>query len=165
MRGVFGAVLQAGGRHLIAQRLLGRRRNVMTAKVDLSGLAAGQEAGLHISAADLHAVAVRREEGGEARLCFRSETKAGIQVQEGPPLRQADLWLQARVEDGLATFLYSTNGADFRPIGGPVRLFFAGFTPNMVGFYSINPEEKGHLDVDWFTYDYDGPKSSPARQP
>ena len=145
--------------NLLAQRLLGRRSNVMTAKVDLAGMAAGQEAGLHLSAAELHAVAVRRNDSGEARLYFRSETKAGVQLQEGPALRQTELWLQARVEDGLATFFHSTDGTDFRPIGGPVRLFFAGFTPTMVGFYSMHPAERGHLDVDWFTYDYDGPKS------
>jgi hypothetical protein len=66
--------------------------------------------------------------------------------------------LQAKVDKGLATFFYSLNGKDFTPLGDEVRLLFAGFTPNMVGFYTMNAEEKGCLDVDWFTYDYDGPK-------
>jgi hypothetical protein len=37
-------------------------------------------------------------------------------------------------------------------------LLFSGFTPNMVGFYTMNTEENGYVDIDWFKYDYDGPK-------
>jgi hypothetical protein len=39
-----------------------------------------------------------------------------------------------------------------------VRLRSAPFTPNMVGFYAMNTEGCGHLDIDWFKYEYDGPK-------
>lgn len=148
--------------NLIAQRLMGRHGNVMTAKVDLSGFAPGQEAGLHISAGDLHAIAVRQDHREGLQLCFRSETRAGVQLQTGPAVRQKDLWLQARVENGLAKFTYSLDGRDFIALGAEVRLVFAGFTPNMVGFYSMNAAEQGHLDVDSFSYDYDGPK---ARRP
>ena len=55
------------------------------------------------------------------------------------------------------------DGKKFTKLGGEVRLKFVGFTPSMVGFYSMNSEEKGQLDVDWFNYDYDGPKGKRAQ--
>ena len=79
-------------------------------------------------------------------------------VQKGKAIDQTDVWLQAKVENGLATFFYSLDGKTFTQLGEEVRLLFSGFTPNMVGFYTMNTEEKGYLDVDWFKYDYDGPK-------
>jgi hypothetical protein len=79
-------------------------------------------------------------------------------VKDGPELQQTDIWLRARVEEGLATFYFSLDGDKFTPLGDEVRLLFAGFTPNLVGFYSMNAEEKGYIDIDWFRYEYDGPK-------
>ena len=52
-------------------------------------------------------------------------------------------------------------GNSSRSLGEEVRLLFSGFTPNMVGFYTMNMQEKGYMDVDWFKYDYDGPKGKP----
>jgi len=34
--------------------------------------------------------------------------------------------------------------------------------PNLVGFSTINVEELGQMDLDWFKYDYDRPKGIPA---
>ena len=93
-------------------------------------------------------------------LFFKSDagTNKIMALQRGGALGQAEVWLQARVENGLATFFYSLDGRQFTQLGGEVRLRFAGFTPNLVGFYSQNTEENGWVDVDWFKYDYDGPK-------
>ena len=146
--------------NLICQRLMGQHSNVMTAKLDFSGMANGQEGGLHISAGDNNVIGAKRDGQGNLGLFFKSDaakSKAMV-VQKGPAIKQTDVWLQARVEKGLATFFYSLDGEKFTRLGGEVRLLFAGFTPNMVGFYTMNTEEKGQLDVDWFKYDYDGPK-------
>ena len=140
--------------NLIGQRLMGHHGNVMTAKIDFSGLANGGEGGLHISAGD------NKDATGQLQLFFKTDAapRKGMVVTPGPVLPQADVWLQARVENGLATFHYSLDGVKFTALGDEVRLLFSGFTPNLVGFYSKNTEEKGWLDVDWFKYDYDGPK-------
>ncbi len=37
---------------------------------------------------------------------------------------------------------------------------FGKWTGDRLGFFCWNEkEEKGHIDVDWFKYDYDGPKA------
>jgi beta-xylosidase len=149
--------------NLIAQRLMGQRGNVMTARFDLSGMANGQEGGLHISAGDHHIIGIKKDDTGKMRIVFKSDANKPVSVTQGDEIRQPDVWLQARVEKGLATFFYSLDGEKFVRLGDEVRLLFSGFTPNMVGFYSMNKEEKGHIDVDWFKYDYDGPKGKLPR--
>ena len=146
--------------NVIGQRLMGHYGNVMTAKFDFSGMANGQEGGLHISAGDNNAIGVKKDDSGKMHLFFKSDAarRKGMVVTQGPALNQTDVWLQSRVENGLATFFYSLDGKAFTQLGDEVRLLFSGFTPNMVGFYTMNTEENGYVDVDWFKYDYDGPK-------
>ena len=146
--------------NVIVQRLLGKHGNVMTAKFDFSGMVNGQEGGLHISAGDNNIIGVKKDAAGKLNLFFKTNSSKNKQmvVTQGPVIKQTDLWLRAKVENGLATLLYSLDGEKFTPLGNEVRLLFAGFTPNLVGFYTMNSEEKGQMDVDWFKYDYDGPK-------
>jgi hypothetical protein len=44
---------------------------------------------------------------------------------------------------------------------GPVfTLKFGMWTGDRIGFFCWNDhDERGHLDVNWFRYDYDGPKA------
>ena len=144
--------------NLIGQRMMGRHHNAMTARFDLSGMADGQEGGLHISAGENNVIGVRKD-AGKMQLFFKSvSVRDSVNMAKGIALEQPDIWLQAKVENGLATFFYSLDGKTFTQLGGEVQLRFAGFTANAVGFYSMNTEEKGHMDVDWFKYEYDGPK-------
>ncbi len=146
--------------NLVGQRLMGKHNNVMTAKFDLSGMAAGQESGFHISARENNCIGVRKPTDGTMNLFYKSNAglKEGFSEVPGPIVRQSEIWFQAKVENGLATFFYSLDGKSFSQLGSVVRLLFAGFTPNMAGFYAMNSEEKGYIDIDWFRYDYDGPK-------
>ncbi len=146
--------------NLLCQRLMGKHGNVMTAKIDFSDMVNGQEGGLHISAGDNSAIGVKKDDKGELRLFFKSDAAVNkkMVVQNGMCIKQPVVWLQAKVEEGLATFFYSLDGEKFQPLGVEVRLLFTGFIANAVGFYTMGAEENGHMDVDWFKYDYDGPK-------
>lgn len=146
--------------NLIGQRLMGRYKNVMTAKIDVSNMANGQEAGLHISANDNSCIGVKKNKLGQMNVYFKSDTsiKNPIIVVTGPQFKQKNIWLRSTVENGIAKFFYSLDGKEFNGLGGEVQLLFSGFTANNVGFYSKNTVEKGFIDVDWFKYDYDGPK-------
>ncbi len=144
--------------NLLGQRLMGRFNNVMTTKIDLSGMAVGQEMGFHISSNFNNAIGIKKQEKDKLQLLFRSGNNNTPSIQKGIYIRQKEIWFQAKVTDGLATFLYSLDGNQFIPFGEEVRLLFTGFTPSMIGYYSTNSEEKGFIDIDWFTYDYDGPK-------
>ena len=146
--------------NIIGQRLMGRYKNVMTTKMELQGMAAGQEAGFHISAGDNNVIGVKKNNDETLNVFFKhvGGAKDTLVLQTGPVVNQNAIWFQAKVVDGLANFFYSFDGKTFLPFGQQVRLLFSGFTPNMVGFYSMNNVETGYVDIDWFTYDYDGPK-------
>jgi len=149
--------------NLLCQRLMGKHGNVMTAKIDFSGLVNGQEGGFHISSGAHNAIGVKKDDKGALRLFFKSDAASSnktMVAQKEIGLQQPEVWLQARVEEGLATFFYSLDGETFTPLGDQVRLVMAGFVANAVGFYTMNTEEKGYMDVDWFKYDYDGPKGA-----
>lgn len=144
--------------NLLGQRSMGRHDNVMTAKYDLAGMVAGQEVGFHISARDNHVIGVMKDANENARLFFKTGNSQAPTVTEGPEVKQQTIWFRATIENGLAQFFYSLDGKVFAKLGAEVRLTFSGFRTNAIGFYSRHAEEKGHLDIDWFTYDYDGPK-------
>jgi beta-xylosidase len=145
--------------NLLGQRVMGRHDNVMTAKFGLSGLENGQEVGFHISARFINAIGVKKEVD-RTHLFFRKSSSAGTLVTRGEEIQTTQIWFQTKVENGMACFFYSLDGETFTQLGDEVRLLFSGFTTNAVGFYSVHPNEKGHVDIDWFTYDYDGPKSA-----
>ena len=146
--------------NVIGQRVMGRNKNVATAKFDLSGMVNGQEAGLQVSAGQTNVIGVKKDSTGNMYVFFKNDSVARlpINVIKGIKLKQTDLWLQTKIENGLATFFYSLNGKQFIQLGAEIQLYFSGFTANEIGFYSMNSEEKGFVDIDWFTYDYDGPK-------
>lgn len=144
--------------NLIMQRSMGRHGNVMTAKVDLGGMVEGQEVGFHISATENHVIGVVKAHDGETRLFFKTGKFQKLTVNGGPTIEQTELWFRTTIENGLANFYYSLDGKTFTGLGTEVHLTFSGFRTNAVGFYSRHADEKGHMDIDWFTYDYDGPK-------
>ena len=146
--------------NVIGQRVMGRYKNIATAKLDVSGMANGQEAGLHVSSDKNNIIGIKKSISGKKQLFFKcdSAAKSAITIIDGIELKQSKLWLQTKIENGLATFNYSLDGHKFSQFGTQVQLFFTGFTANEIGFYSINSKEKGYVDIDWFRYDYDGPK-------
>ncbi|MDN3664001.1 hypothetical protein ACFFU1_18050 [Algibacter miyuki] len=143
--------------NIIGQRLMGRYNNVMTIKIDLSKMKSGQKIGFHISSLKNNAIAIKKEKK-KLQLLFRSGKNDAPNIQKGSFINQKMIWFQAKVTNGLATFYYSLDGKMFTQFGNEVRLLFSGFTPNMVGYYSMNSEAKGYIDIGWFQYDYDGPK-------
>ena len=146
--------------NVIGQRLMGRYKNVMTSKIDISQMANGQEAGLHISAGDDNCIGVKKSNEGKIYFYFMCDSTKNkpVVIINGPVVNQKEIWLRSTVENGLTKFFYSLDGVKFEQLGFDVRLYFVGFIANSIGFYSKNTVEKGYIDIDWFTYDYDGPK-------
>ncbi len=151
--------------NFIQQRLMGRYKNVITAKIDFSGMQNGQEGGFHISSGDNNIIGVKKDSTGKMNIFFKIDAKVNNPTTVGIPITQSQVWFKATVENGLANFFYSLDGEKYIPFGKQIRLLFVGFTPAMVGFYTKNESEKGYIDVDWFTYDYDGPKSKVNTKP
>lgn len=60
-----------------------------------------------------------------------------------------------------ATFAYSTDGQHFDSLGPTFTLKFGRWTGDRLGFFCWNDRiEAGYFDVDFFHYDYDGPKAA-----
>ena len=61
----------------------------------------------------------------------------------------------------LGTVLTRTNGKTYQSFGPEFTLKFGRWTGDRLGFFCWNETgESGWIDVDWFTYAYDGPKAA-----
>jgi len=56
-------------------------------------------------------------------------------------------------------FYYSFDGETWKRFGDEFRLKFGRWRGDRLGFYCWNDNlDAGYIDVDWFSYKYDGPK-------
>jgi beta-xylosidase len=139
----------------VSQRLMGIGRSEATAKFDISGMQPGQRAGFVRFGGVYHLLGVLVNGDGSRRLFF----DANGEVTEGPEIAGDDLWIQTSNDGKMASFRYSTDGERFVDIGTSFTLQFGMWTGDRLGFFCWNDQdEAGYLDVDWFRYDYDGPK-------
>ena len=59
-----------------------------------------------------------------------------------------------------ATFSYSLDGTKWDRIGPEFTLTFGRWRGDRIGFFCWNETEaNGQIDIDWFHYEYDGPRS------
>ena len=77
----------------------------------------------------------------------------------GPEITAEYLFIRTSNNVNQAFFEYSTDGKTFIRFGPDFTIAFGNWTGDRLGFFCWNEkEEKGHIDVDWFAYNYDGPK-------
>ena len=134
---------------ILTQRSLRAPHHEVTAKLDLQGLASGQEAGLtHFGATSCAITALA---SGRTRTLTSSCN--GTRT-EGPLIATSDLWLRSEWnQDGLSQFSYSLDGHQFQPIGPPYQLTWAAYRGDRIGlFISKFSANSGYVDVDSFTY-------------
>ncbi len=123
------------------------------ARLDLAGMADGQEAGLaHFNGGSNHATLAVRNKAGKLLLKFEEDGR----ILWGPelPEKTASLWIGSTVgADEICRFDYSLDGKTFVPFGGAYQLKPGGYRGDMVGLYSFNDlGESGFVDVDSFEY-------------
>jgi beta-xylosidase len=153
-----GDLLRAG--NTLSQRVYRTLANEVVVKLDLSGMADGQEAGLcHF--ARTYAMIGASQKGATRTLVY----KEGSTRTEGPALESPTLYLKSTWNlDGLSQFSYSIDGAAFTPFGKPYQLTWGSYRGDRVGIYSFNDSgDAGHLDVDWFHYTLAGPGAKGPR--
>jgi beta-xylosidase len=145
----------------LTQRVMGYEGGEVTVKLDPSGMADGQVAGLTFFWKD-YAILGAAQRGGVRRV----QLNIAGNVTEGPelPPGASALWLQAQINDqAVCTFAYSLDGKTFTPIGGTFALGWANYRGARVGLCCFNDEaDAGFVDVDWFHYTYRGVGSGPA---
>ena len=83
----------------------------------------------------------------------------------GPEISGSQLFIRTTNNGNQAWFEYSTNNKTYQRFGPEFTLQFGKWTGDRLGFFCWNDkEEKGWMDVDWFQYEYDGPKGSTTRK-
>ncbi len=141
----------------ISQRLMGRGRGTATARVDISGMAAGQEAGLNRHSGQYHLLSIVAGADGARRLKFDANGKGTL----GGPIEADVIYLRTENAGPTAHFAYSLDGKDFTRFGGSFTIRFGRWRGDRIGLHCWNTRKPaGHIDIDWFTYDYDGPRSA-----
>jgi hypothetical protein len=114
----------------------------------------GQSAGLfHYTTAGYAGVGVTQADGVR-RLVYRANLKA----EPGANVTGASVWLRSAWGlDGVCRFSRSLNGRDFEAAGESHPMKWAAYRGERVGLFTYNPRrDAGHVDVDWFHYEYSG---------
>ena len=146
------ALLKVG--NTLTQRTLRTRTNVVVLKLDLSGMADGQKAGLcHFSGS--HSALGLRQTG----LVRALEFSINDRITLGPEIAGTTLWLRSTWGlDGRSQYAYSLDGLAFTDFGEAYPLAWGHYRGDRIGIYTFNNQaDAGYLDVDWFHYDYAGP--------
>ena len=140
----------------ISQRIMGISTGTAIAKFDLSGMKPGQLAGFVRYGGVYHLLGVSINQKGNRNLFFMN--KLGDKTQ-GPEIISDEIFIRSTNNINQAYYEYSIDGKKFERFGPDFTIEFGKWTGDRLGFFSWNEiSETGYIDVDWFFYDYDGPK-------
>jgi len=145
-----------GACNTISQRIMGTGRGEATAKLDLAGMRRGQRAGFARFGGVYHLLGAYAETARVRRLFF----DAGGRITSGPLVNGDTLFIRTTNDGNQARFAWSTDGRAFRDFGPVFTIAFGQWTGDRLGLFCWNDlQPEGYIDVDWFHYDYDGPKA------
>ena len=135
----------------LTQRSFRTPRSEAVVKLDLGGMADGQQAGLCHFSKHYSALGVWQE--GAVRWLVRLDN--GL-VSERQPLAGQQLWIKSVWGlDGRSQFSYSTDGKTFTNFGLPAQLVWGWYRGDRLGIYSFNSKsDAGYVDADYFRYNY-----------
>jgi beta-xylosidase len=125
-------------------------RNQMTLKLDISGMADGQRAGLVHFSSTYATLAIARRDGVN-----RIERRGDGEPIKGPAVRGDMIWLRSRWgEDGRASFMFSEDGLGFQGLGPDHPMAFGDYRGDRIGIFTFNDRaDAGHVDVDQAFYE------------
>ncbi len=142
----------------LSQRMMGITTGTAIAKFDISGMAPGQIAGFIRFGGVYNMLGIRVNESGKRYLIFINNK--GEETQ-GPEITSNDLFVRTSNSSNKAFYEYSSDGKTYERFGPVFTIKFGNWTGDRLGFFCWNEkEEKGYVDIDYFAYDYDGPKAA-----
>lgn len=137
----------------IAQRYVKSNHVQADVKIDISGMAVGQEAGMcHFNGGkDYCTLGVKMTVDGKV-IKYNDNGN----VQEGEKITSSAIWIRSVVDEKCVnTYFFSTDGITFHPFGGKYTMKWGGYRGDNVGIYNYNNrDEAGYVDVDWFRYQF-----------
>lgn len=143
-------LLKAG--NTITQRTLRTNQNEVVIKMDLSGMADGQKAGLSHFGSPNYATLGIVCEGTAKTLEYNVKGVTAL----GPVISGNDLWLKSTWSlDGKSQFYYSTDGKSFTSFGNIYQLMWGSYRGDRIAIYNYNNKaDAGYVDIDYFHYNY-----------
>jgi beta-xylosidase len=146
------SLMKAG--NTLTQRCFRTATNEVVIALDLAGMADGQQAGLCHFARTHSALGVAQS--GAARMLINLND--GV-VTPGPKIAGNRIWLKSVWGlDGKSQYSYSLDGRTFSEFGRPYQLSWGNYRGDRIGIFAYdNTGDAGHVDVDWFHYDFAGP--------
>ena len=137
----------------ISQRYVKSDTTKADVKMDISGMAVGQETGLsHFNGGSNYCtLSVKMNENGKAIL-YNDNGK----ITEGELIVVPIVWLRSVVDSqGINQYFYSIDGEKFKPFGDKYKLCWGGFRGDNIGIFNYNDHgEAGYVDIDWFRYTF-----------
>jgi beta-xylosidase len=145
-------LLSAG--NTLTQRAFRTDANEVTMKLDIAGMADGQQAGLCHLAKSYSALGVSQE-GGIRTLTFNDAGK----MTSGPVLSGDALWLGSSWNlAGDSQYSYSIDGKTYTPFGPKYHLTWSYYRGDRLGIFSYNNKaDAGYVDVEWFHFKFATP--------
>lgn len=142
--GFFGAC------NTLSQRTMGYGAATATTRIEVDGMADGQESGLCIFSNGAWMLQVVQENGKRFLRAAGS-----IKNAVGPEVTGSSVWLRAESQGNAYRFLYSLDGKTFTRLGDEFRVNWGDWRGVRIGVFTWNgAKDAGHIDVDWFHYDY-----------
>lgn len=151
-----GDFFKAG--NTLTQRIMSCGGGEVVVKMDATGMADGQTAGLCFFWKEFCTLGVVQQNGvRRIELDNAGTNTIGGQMNSGT----TNVWCKAVIDDkGSSTFFWSLDGTSFTSIGGSFKFGWGNYRGTRLGVYSYNNEaESGFVDVDFFHYTYANPQN------
>ena len=145
-------LLKAG--NTLTQRVIRSKRNVVIVKLDLSGMADGQSAGICHFAKGYSMLSITQSSGVRTIATVeKGKRDSGIRISASA------VWLKSEWGfDGLSRFSFSLDGTHFSELGDPYQLSWGYYRGDRIGLYTFNDkQDSGYVDFSRFTYTFSPP--------
>ena len=143
-------------RNTFTQKIMGTTGEI-TALLDLTGLAEGQQSGLCSMSNSYTLIGIKKKDG---RLLVFFDNGRDSAYRE-KPIRNGLVYLKMRlrIKTNENQCLYSLDNKTWEPLGPLFETRFGYWKGSRLGLFSYNTlSDAGTTAFDWFHYDYDGPK-------
>ena len=127
------------------------------ARVDVSNLKEGEEAGLIIFGLDYASLAIQKKNGEfeiSQRICKDALNNLPEKINEFEILENPNVWLRAEIAPGAqVSFSYSINAKDYHPLGETFQAKEGRWVGAKTGLYAKRSNAtgiSGYALIDWF---------------
>lgn len=142
----------------LSQRIMGITTGTAVAKFDISGMQPNQLAGFVRYGGVYNLLGVEMAKDGTKHLFYMNSF---AEKTIGPQISSDHIYIRTSNARDKATYEYSFDGKAFKAFGPSFTIAFGKWTGDRLGFFTWNEkQDAGYIDVDWFTYNYDGPKAA-----